>query len=1208
MSDEQSAASTSRPGSPVAPLPDFSGARPYRFAWDAASRRQGPASVSGASEGRGDYFAYRPALGNFNFSSASLALGAIPSEWSSARYGFNAISTLVNSPHKRSAPPKAHASVPPVVPSQLPRVRRKDFDPYLKAIAPEREQFEKTVQAGREGQAEVFAAKLAQMDSEPPMTPRTPRLMQGTSLPPLETVPTVFFESSFDLSNARTFAAVTEQRDGDEGTRDPSALSHSLPLLEKLSHYADTIELHLIREISLRSSSFFAALTNLNELQTESTQCLERIRKLRGMLHDIDEGQAKKGLEVVRLERKLKNLGDVREGVKLVQAVGEMVGAARSLASGGEWDAALNVVEGIKGMWEGRLQQQVESAPPTSSNLKSNTKLSKRNSMLSSVPESITEEGSSEHLNDPPQTQSKTIPLSSLAAFASLPDHLQSLTLEIATSLTSELVSVLKTDLLSQMSAPSSSVNPSKANAGSAEVDAARSERLIMLRDRLKPLAQGLKRTNRLKDSVLQWTEVALIEIKTSVKRHLPSLEDLEGDEQGSAATPSSERGTALRNQLRGMTHQDFISLLRAIYGTLLVSIQELQTQNAIFLEVIQSLRFPDAPIDISSVQADLTEVLSSATELAHSRASKILSIRAEQHASLDLPSFLSIFSETWDFVIRTETICRKMIVGLRGAAVSQAKAFLQTMHQSRISQSAKFVEEEQWAAAEVSPASQALANIIVDSAVRDSPELTISHMVASSPESPRVNGNSSSQSSSFKYLAVEDRKYFAVSATLQMLGLLVDYLKIITNLTLLTTEAVGRVIEFLKAFNSRTCQVVLGAGAMRSAGLKNITAKHLALASQSLSIVIALVPYVRECFRRHLNPKQAVMLVEFDKLKRDYQEHQQEIHSKLIAIMGDRLSAHCKTLQNVDWSLTRDGVNEYMTVLVKETVTLHKVLSRYLQEGVLEYIMTQVFAAINHRLSEEYGKIELPNQDAKDRMMRDARYLHQHFSGLKNVKSSAGMLETFVGEKQVPLPPGAQLSRVRSRSPAPPLPLPAGSSLDLQPQLQPPQANVAGTMESANERLKGIFRRSSSFMSSDTKTVPPPPLNLEKQSSSFFPEKTPMHEPPDPSTLPKSPFPPPTPEKQDTDGRISVMTPLSTPLPLSPAPVNGQGPRSPRFMEKALPIPLPTLESEELAAKLEQDDPPLSINENVEKPVNGLPYANGTAKQSPGAFDEGIS
>lgn len=41
------------------------------------------------------------------------------------------------------------------------------------------------------------------------------------------------------------------------------------------------------------------------------------------------------------------------------------------------------------------------------------------------------------------------------------------------------------------------------------------------------------------------------------------------------------------------------------------------------------------------------------------------------------------------------------------------------------------------------------------------------------------------------------------------------------------------------------------------------------ALASQSLSIMIALIPYVREGFRRHLSPKQAVMLVEFDKLKR---------------------------------------------------------------------------------------------------------------------------------------------------------------------------------------------------------------------------------------------------------------------------------------------------------------------------------------------------
>ena len=80
----------------------------------------------------------------------------------------------------------------------------------------------------------------------------------------------------------------------------------------------------------------------------------------------------------------------------------------------------------------------------------------------------------------------------------------------------------------------------------------------------------------------------------------------------------------------------------------------------------------------------------------------------------------------------------------------------------------------------------------------------------------------------SSKHLHIEDRTYYVVSATAEVLTLLMDYLRVVVNLSMLTTDAMSRVIEFLKSFNSRTCQVVLGAGAMRSAGLKNITAKHL--------------------------------------------------------------------------------------------------------------------------------------------------------------------------------------------------------------------------------------------------------------------------------------------------------------------------------------------------------------------------------------------
>jgi vacuolar protein sorting-associated protein 54 len=171
-------------------------------------------------------------------------------------------------------------------------------------------------------------------------------------------------------------------------------------------------------------------------------------------------------------------------------------------------------------------------------------------------------------------------------------------------------------------------------------------------------------------------------------------------------------------------------------------------------------------------------------------------------------------------------------------------------------------VEDEQWNPAEVSPSLQRITTVIVDSAVCDSPELVIKPDTNASfpnglsandstnrtlttngkgkvkdkdqplppppPVKQKPNGFNPSTVTGSKHLYIDERTYFAVSATAEVLVLLLDYLRVVVNLSLLTTDTMSRVIEFLKAFNSRTCQVVLGAGAMRSAGLKNITAKHL--------------------------------------------------------------------------------------------------------------------------------------------------------------------------------------------------------------------------------------------------------------------------------------------------------------------------------------------------------------------------------------------
>lgn len=198
--------------------------------------------------------------------------------------------------------------------------------------------------------------------------------------------------------------------------------------------------------------------------------------------------------------------------------------------------------------------------------------------------------------------------------------------------------------------------------------------------------------------------------------------------------------------------------------------------------------------------------------------------------------------------------------------------------------------------------------------------------------------------------------------------------------------------------------------------------------------------------------------------------------------------------------------------------------------------------------MADEYGKIELQDQAAKDRLLRDTTYLKQQFSGLKNVNASASMLETVVKEKLLV----GESANILSQSPKLDTSTPANSS--------PPQTQPAH--RSANERLRSMFRRSSA--------VPAPP------ESSVSPITSPVAEKPPVSSIPLtekpqqepingfaslSPTPPPIPDKLSMgDSMIRSLSPGS-PGPSSPS-LEGR-PRSPRVLEKALPVPVPVLDEE---------------------------------------------
>ncbi|KIR55271.1 hypothetical protein I315_01857 [Cryptococcus gattii Ru294] len=773
--------------------------------------------------------------------------------------GFNAISTVLSHPTKRADPLRGSrkplpplSQPPPTLPKPLPAAQ---YDDYLSTVIPLYESF-------TAAQAIASGGDSSKADVD---------------LPPLDAVPSVVFDSSFSLADPSTWEALT------------SSSSDNLPdesTQEQLSTHLDTLERHLLYEISLRSTSFFSALSNLQDLHSESSACLKQITSLQSSLRDISITQAAKGLAIINCQERLHVLKATVKGVEALGEVEDIIGVADRLVNEGDWEGGLSEVEDIVRWWNKYSEQGDESE----------------------------------------------LPVVSLAPLSSLPSRVASLVNVISTSLTSALISYL-TSLFSRPICQSPSSDELKGSLG--------------------PMLEGMVKCGKVGEMENLWTEVAAIGIREESRKVIQSMD-----------------------------HSAFLSLCMKMYDVLLARITMVKTVGEIMEEAVQSLS-STTPLSITSnphphpTQApniSLSETLLSSVTLAHTRLSKILSVRTSSHSSLSLTSFLSIYRLTFQFISSSEKITGRTIVPLRGVLASQAKSWVQEWHQERLTKSARLVEEEIWTQVDVKIKVQHSVDLIVKSETTD-PEECILSADGDDDENGKESESKEDDKVVGKQLHVGSKKFFVAKATAESLVLLSEYVGVVVNLREVGGDVISRVIEFLKSFNSRTCQVVLGAGAMRSAGLKNITAKHLALASQSLSVVVALMESLQGLGKRFMGERWGMLEGEFGKLKRDYEEHQNEIHLKLVAIMADRLAVHIGSLRQIDFnvsSTTPAGPRSYAEMLVKESSTLHKVLTKYLGHDEVEGVMKRVIGEIGRRLGEEFGKIEVQNEDAKKKMLQD--------------------------------------------------------------------------------------------------------------------------------------------------------------------------------------------------------------------------------------------
>ncbi|KAJ1657603.1 hypothetical protein IWQ61_003017 [Dispira simplex] len=271
--------------------------------------------------------------------------------------------------------------------------------------------------------------------------------------------------------------------------------------------------------------------------------------------------------------------------------------------------------------------------------------------------------------------------------------------------------------------------------------------------------------------------------------------------------------------------------------------------------------------------------------------------------------------------------------------------------------------------------------------------------------------------------VVVQGQSFHVVGCSLMLLKLMIDYIQCAANVQILAADVLQRIVEIFKLFNSRTCQVILGAGAMRSAGLRNITAKHIALASQSLGLVITLLPFVRECLRQTLNTSHEGLLDEFDRILKDYKEHQSELHNKLVTIMTERAQFHGKTIQATDWDVKNANPKDFnptpnMELLVKETKTLHKVLGKYLPMDILQEVMSSVLRMYTQKLSDHLRTVTITTVQGKQRLLGDIQYFVQRLSTMDHIEPPGNQLEVLVNNLSIA--PKTSPPPLPIRSPAP--------------------------------------------------------------------------------------------------------------------------------------------------------------------------------------------
>ncbi|KAI0244876.1 hypothetical protein L0F63_000402 [Massospora cicadina] len=908
--------------------------------------------------------------------------------------------------------PKRKTHPPKVNKAHLRKVKGSEFDAYLSELAPPFEEYRR-----------LISENVSLLSPRSGLTSLEAGGCVGQ--PVTQGLPECFHDPGFSLDCATTFRAIGSLVSVEGVVEGELRVMTSPELQETLGQFLDRVESQLVREIGARSEGFFAALSTLQQLEGETDACIGRISDIRASLDLVRKTQVDGSRSIVQLRRRRENMLALKRAINVLKGARESENALKGLIDNRDPLTAISLID--------ELRQQLN---------------------LSDGPRLVTlrapENGAAGGADLAPCSQKGTLPfdlgkaegrsnlrLGQLNCLAALSSNLTERRSQVVGLLESRFVDILIGELMRSIisGAHLPAIVAELRAEGEKYLGGALELPLGLVfdageRNSLKPLLNALYSAR----SLPKVLDVAIASLTEGIYKAQLQILSVYFDEPVSESEPAPPRsqkawdplvnvrevylegspspftgrpgaGGLLRQalwfllgdrvarlaltkkhpygrQIRAATLEKFLDLLAVSYQALHRVVCRLASVHGYVEEFLLG---EGGGFDWVT-KAD--EGRQEAFEEVQSLASHLLGLRSESNSRLGAKDFHRLHKLVWAFVGYLEAGFGRAASVLRSSFLAHSHAFLYNFHEEKMKGVALNVDSDPWAASPVASDYQLMAHMLqhADTHRVNHPQLFFgcgppSKLECETAEQLRVGG----------------ADYFVSISGLALLQMLLDYLRCAVNLPTLAQEVASRMTVLLDHFNQLVCQAVLGAGAMRTAGLNRISARHISVAAQTLAMAQASLPYLSACLA--LCPGK-VLGSPLRRVGQDLGEHQSQLHAKLVAILADRAAIHLAKMGQVDWDLPAPGpVSQYMRDLVADVQSLHRIVGRYLRPKETQSVVTHVNREYAAALERAIPHLPLRTPSAKRRLLLDVQFLIAELSALSTQVSNLHHLEVVVND-----------------------------------------------------------------------------------------------------------------------------------------------------------------------------------------------------------------